>query len=203
MATYEWLNNHAEEAREHMILIEGERLFLNVDDPKKDSWDGQWSAAGEMVLHLDYDFPNVKRVRRSLRDFAKLLCVAGCSTMFLLSKNVLTAATNACHTRNFHVPKRFDEMRKGGEIIDIGLLPKAAAPEELLGLSGGRRGDDFLNSERISLEFSAHRAVLAAAAPYIRDWAKDWKHHVTSDGVELVEFNGTVFGAKAVLGQCP
>jgi len=186
-----------------MILLEGEKLFLNVDDPKGDSWDGQWSTAGEMVLHLDYDFPNVKRVRRFLQDFAKLLCVAGCSTMFLLSRNLLTAATNACHTRNIDMPKRFDEMRKGGDIIDMGLLPKAVAPEELLGLPESGRWDDIPNPERISLDFSAHRAVLVAAVPYIRDWAKDWKHRVTSDGVELVEFSGTIFGAKAVLGQYP
>ena len=56
-------------------------------------------------------------------------------------------------------------------------------------------------SER-PLELSAHRVVLAASIPYIRDWAKDWKHG-TSDGVKLVGFNGTLFGAKAVLSQYP
>ena len=186
-----------------MILLEGEKLFLNIDDPKEDSWDGQWSTAGEMVLHLEYDFPNVKRVRRFLQEFAKLLCVAGCSTMFLLSRDLLTAATNACHTRNFDMLKRLDKMREGGKIIDMGLLPKAVAPEELLGLSDDEGWDDVLNPEGISLELSAHRVVLAAATPYIQDWAKGWKHGVTSDGVELLEFNGTAFGAKAVLGQYP
>ncbi len=212
-----------------MVLLEGEKLFLNVDDPNEDGWVGQWSAAGDMVLHLDYDIPNVKRVRRFLQDFSNLLRVAGCDTMFLLSRNLTTAATNACHTRNSDMLKVFDEMRKGGEITDMTLVPKADAPEELLDLEEGGGGGGVRNSDNVTIsqslpgsptseigeqlhkgaatqpsenapELSAHRVVLGAAIPYIRDWAKDWKH-ATSDGVVLMEFNGTVFGAKAVLGQ--
>ena len=208
-----------------MVLLEGEKLFLNVDDPNEDGWNGQWSAAGDMVLHLSYDFPNVKRVRRFLQDFADLLRVAGCSTMSLLSRDRQRADTNARHMRNSDMLKTFDEMRKGGELTDMSLVPTADVPEELLDLGsegGGGGGGGVQNSDngiasqslrpdgqvgegaatQLSgpLELSAHRVVLAASIPYIRDWAKDWRH-VTSDGVELVEFNGTLFGAKAVLGQ--
>jgi len=123
-----------------MVLLEGEKLFLNVDDPDEDWWDGQWSAAGEMVLHLSYDFPSVKRVRRFLQDYPDLLRIAGCSTMSVFSRDRLAPDTNARHMRNSDMLKIFDEMRKGGEIIDLSLVPTADAPEELLDLGSEGRG---------------------------------------------------------------
>lgn len=40
-ATYKWLDRHAEAAREHLLLVADEKLFLNVDDANLEWWEGQ------------------------------------------------------------------------------------------------------------------------------------------------------------------
>ena len=49
------------------------------------------------------------------------------------------------------------------------------------------------------LELRAHSVILAALIPHVGNWA-DWKHE-TSHGKDLLDFDGTYFGAKAVLGK--
>lgn len=218
-ATYKWLNDHAGEAREHMVLLEGEKLFLNVDDPCEDWWVGKWVMAQELVLNLHYDYGNMKRVKAFLQDYNTLLRASGCSTMLLSSREREEPAVTSTQSDIMSV---FNEMRRGGEILDMVLIPTFNSPidvlssldsagvdmgpESDLGDSGSEEeaaGENLADViENVDPSLRAHRVILAATIPFIRDWAEGWKHNKLDD-LALVEFNGTSFGAKCILGKWP
>jgi hypothetical protein len=64
-ATYKWLDEHSEEARQPLLCAGHFKLFLNVNDPTEDGWTGKWEAAQNIVLNLHYDCQQL----RTARDF--------------------------------------------------------------------------------------------------------------------------------------
>lgn len=234
-ATYKWLNDHAEDAREHMLLLGKEKLFLNVDDPSEDWWVGQWVTAEELVLNIHCDYGDIKHVKRFLLDYANLLHSSGCSTMSRISRQPMAAATEARYATKPGLMKTLDEMRKSDKATDMVLVPTVDLPQEMLGFETELVGQDGnaqtscvldsspepLETEEVAtdndettaggsseipddvftdlLELRAHSVILAALIPHVRSWT-DWKHE-TSHGKDLLDFDGTYFGAKAVLGK--
>ncbi len=236
-ATYKWLNDHAEDAREDLLLLGKEKLFLNVDDPSEDWWVGQWVAAEELVLNIHCDYEDMKHVKKFLQDYANLLRIAGCSTMSRFSRKPTAVATGARYLTKPGLMETLDEMRKSNKTTDMVLVPTADIPEDMLdfetkvgqleessaqtsGVSGPSDSELLETEEEATndgimadsaseipddvftelLELGAHSVILAASIPHVRSWAEDWKHE-TSHGKDLLYFDGTHFGAKAVLGK--
>ena len=241
-ATYKWLNERAEQAKEFLVPLATEKLFLNVDDPSEEWWDNQWVAAQDMVLNFDYDIEDIKRVKRFLREYSNLLHASGCNTMSLFSEMRSVPVSGTRSTRQSEMMMTvFNEMRKSGELIDMAFRPTANFPIDILHsleeVGGAQEeeveSDQIVEEGFINLDAStegeledgpaaeqtparqdsidshpsidlhpdhlAHHVILAAALPYIRDRA-NWSRR-TLGQVEFINFNGTSFGAKALLGK--
>lgn len=228
-ATYKWLNENSEQAREYLIPLATEELFLNVDDPYEERWGNQWVAAQNLVLDFDYDFQDIKRVRQFLKEYSNLLRASGCSQLNLTSKLQTAAAgavaTVARRSRLSEMSRVFDEMRKRGELTDMALIPTWDLPTEFfhsweeggrivregIDLDPERESEDGPTVEKslteqdvidldIHPDHIAHHVILAAALPYFRDRAKGWSRSIHGR-LDLIGFVGTPFGAKAVLGK--
>ncbi|CAA7261057.1 unnamed protein product [Cyclocybe aegerita] len=175
-ATYEWLNERADQAGQYLAPFVDERLFLNVVDPIEDTWDGQWSAASELVLNMHYDTNRKKRVNSFLRKYDALLRAAGCKTLNLQSVREERLAPATTGTSS-HLRDAFDRMRKDGIFLDVMFVHAPDSPET----------EGF--------QIPAHKAFVAAAIPHFRE--------MTSQGLDAkegkFEFEGTKFGAEALL----
>lgn len=72
-ATYQWLNARTDDCRPYLVAYEGERLFLNVDNPSI-TWN--FAAANQLVFN-GRDEGGRQRVRSFLLAFKPLLLAAG------------------------------------------------------------------------------------------------------------------------------
>jgi hypothetical protein len=218
-ATYKWLDEHAEEARQPLFGAGHLKLFLNVSDPTRDEWNGQWETAQNIVLNLHYDYEHLRSARNFLLKYNKLLLAAGSSTMKIFNRDRREPAPSSSESDNQRLREVQNEMRKSGELTDMVFVPTSSAPEVSMicqagcGSGGGSgvneveyeckdgadRGMEIDNDVVVNPSaLRAHRLVLAAAIPYFRDRAKGWKTEGVVDGVR---FYGSAFGAKLLLGM--
>lgn len=185
--TYKWLNEHADDAQEALMLHESDPLFLNVDDPGKDNW--VWHPAVSLMLNLHYDYDNGAddqnsiNVRAFLQSYKDLMLAAGVTEM----ADAVYASTGISETDSAgQIHAVFNEMRKRGELTDITFIPES-------------REDD---SSEIGLlddpRLKGHRSFLAAAIPHVRTALC---MGMTEGKAKVYTFPGTVFGAYAVLGK--
>jgi len=192
-ATYKWLDRHAEAAREHLLLVADEKLFLNVDDANLEWWEGQWVSASEVVLNLHYDFDGIKRVHNFLQPYDKLLRAAGCGVMSIFDRHPRPAEdadSTPSHTSEFL--KNFNEMRKLGEMTDLVFVPVGVDDD-----ADEAEASPVEDDDEVHPDLCGHRALVAAAIPHFRTRMKGWKDSQT----RRVKFDGTAFGAKALLGR--
>ena len=206
------------------------KLFLNVDNPSEDWWGGNWVMAKEMVLNLHYDYEGVKRVKVFLQDYSTLLRASGCITMALIGKRehavtdlsskqsdimkVFNEMRKAGEVVDVVLVPTFDfpiDVLNSLDSDGVDMEQDEQESEEL----GVHNSSDLAESgleqeaeeeitayipDNIDPELRAHRVILAASIPFIRDWAEGWKHNKLGE-LALVEFNGTSFGAKCLLGK--
>ena len=218
-ATYKWLDEHSEEARLSLLSTGGLKLFLNVNDPTTDEWTGQWETAENIMLNLHYDIGNLKTARDFLLKYDKLLLAAGCGTMKIFNRDGHEPAPSSSESDNQRLKEVLNQMRKSGELIDTVLVPTFSSSEVFFGANdesdyesgaeeveyecndgagdGGVEPDNNVVEVNPS-ELGAHRVILAAAIPYLRDRATGWKK---DSFVDEIYFYGSAFGAKLLLGM--
>jgi hypothetical protein len=219
-ATYKWLDENSEEAGLSLLSAGDLKLFLNVNDPTTDEWAGQWEPAGNIMLNLHYDYGNLKTARDFLLKYDKLLLAAGCGTMKIFNRDGREPAPSTSDTDNQRLREVVNEMRKSGELIDTVLVPTFISSELSIGEDyegqhesiideidykcedGADSGVEPDNDAVVvnPLELRAHRVILAAAIPYLRDRAKGWK---VDSVVDEIHFYGSAFSAKLLLGMLP
>ncbi|KAF7311321.1 hypothetical protein MKEN_01033800 [Mycena kentingensis (nom. inval.)] len=173
-ATYKWLDDNKLESRNFLLLRAAEPLFLNVDDPVLDSWQGQWKSSEQLEFDIPYDYTQVFQVRLFLQDYRSLVIAAGAGQ----HKSVQYRAAVQGQDGNQR-QTRFNEMRLRGELTDIRLRPRM------------QTDDDPVAPD----ELRAHSDVLAAAIPHM---LPGFLHFNEASAGEY-EFPGTAFGARAVL----
>ena len=217
-ATYKWLDENSEEARLSLLSAGHLKLFLNVNDPTIDEWAGQWETAENIMLNLHYDYGNLKTARDFLLKYNKLLLAAGCGAMKIFNRDGREPAPSSSESDNQRLREVLNEMRKSGELIDTVLVPTFSSSEVFIGESydresvvneveyeckdGADSGVEPYNDVLAvnPLELRAHRVILAAAIPYLRDRAEGWK---VGSGVDEIQFYGSEFSAKLLLGMLP
>ena len=206
-ATYKWLDEHSEEARQPLLCACHFKLFLNVNDPTEDGWTGKWEAAQNIVLNLHYDCQQLKTAGDFLVKYDKLLLAAGCSTMKIFIRDGCEPPPTLSESDNHRLREVQNEMRKSGELTDMVFVPysgpsEVAVDEYESGPAMDVESDnDVLGDVAVNpLDLRAHRLVLAAAIPYFRDRANGWKVDNIVDGIR---FYGSAFGAKLLLGTLP
>ncbi|KAH9474330.1 Sacsin [Psilocybe cubensis] len=182
-ATYTWLNAHIDDAKEYLLECRNMPLYLNVNDPRNDTWDNAWSRGTEMVLGLHYDTARLKRVGQFLDRYNNLLDASGCITMKALNL-IMAAPTQNVRNVTQDLRNTFNEMRKAAELTDVALIPTATESSATVPAK-----DDP--------ELRAHYSFLAATMPYVRRHAQGWS--ATKPGE--IKFFGSTFGAKALLGM--
>lgn len=149
--TYEYLQDHLDNSRDHFSLGNIE-VWLNLDtlDHRKVSLDdieSSWQGIENLVLSSSCDAGNMKAVRPSLMRFDKLLRGLGCSSI-----TYPTAIRPTLHL-GYSVSKSLRQLRNEGKLLDITYLTE------------GRR-------------IKAHKVVLAAisekcAGQFSGRWAVD------------------------------
>ncbi|KAF8963743.1 hypothetical protein BDZ97DRAFT_1818947 [Flammula alnicola] len=176
-ATYKWLNEHSQEAQEALLLAHDLSIFLNVNDPMTDAWDGQWATAEQLVLDLRYDHKPYKCVRLFLQEYDNLLRAAGSGTLKLFKREAEEGDTSDLGAIRYRESRKaFNEMRKAGKLTDVTFKPSYTGEDDLtVGVA----------------DLRAHRIFLAAMIPHFRDSA-NWME-------EPIPFYGTSFGAKTLL----
>ncbi|KAJ7481164.1 hypothetical protein B0H11DRAFT_1915714 [Mycena galericulata] len=111
-ATYKWLNENSETAREALLLRSTEPLFLNVDNPDTEAW--EWRPAEQLFFNIDYDWESTFRVRQFLLDYRPLLLAAGGDSEDPVDYRPQTKAKDGDILRD-----AFDAMRKAGKLTDM------------------------------------------------------------------------------------
>ncbi|KAJ6531213.1 hypothetical protein B0H19DRAFT_472983 [Mycena capillaripes] len=151
-ATYQWLDENREEAREHLLCHTQEALFLNVDDPRSEPW--EWRAATELLFDIEYDYPETKtfQVRQFLQNHRPLLLAAGAGSEHAVDFQPKTKAPDGNALRD-----AFDAMQKAGQLWDVVLVPSETMDE----------GTD-------TKPLRAHSSFLAAAIPHVREGLLGW-----------------------------
>ena len=198
-ATYKWLEEHSEQAREPLLRAGHLKLFLNVNDPTEDEWTGKWETAQNIVLNLHYDCKQLRTAREFLVKYDKLLLAAGSSTMKIFDREYREPPPTLSESDNQRLREVQNEMRKSGELTDMVFVPSGAADEYESGSTIDIESDDDVLGDVVvdPSDLRAHRFVLAVAIPYFRDRAKGWKVENVVDGIR---FYGSAFGAKLLLG---
>ena len=153
-------------------------------------------------------------------DNQRLREVAGCGAMKISNRDGREPAPSSSESDNQRLREVLNEMRKSGELIDTVLVPTFSSSEDAIGENyesnresgvdeteyecndGADSGVELDNDAVVVIpsELRAHRVVLAAAIPYLRDRAKGWK---MESAVDEIHFYGSAFGAKLLLGMLP
>jgi len=215
-ATYKWLEEHADEAGAFLLSASHLKLFLNVNDPITDEWTGQWESAESIMLNLHYDYGKFRRAKDFLLKYNKLLLAAGSTTMKIFNRDGREPAPGSSESDHQRLREVLNEMRKLGELTDIFLVPTSRPSEGYLEENYETYHADGLDDIQVEWQdgadsgvkpvedvvvnspaLQAHRLILAAVIPYFRDRVK------AENIVDEIQFYGSAFGAKLVLGMLP
>jgi BTB/POZ domain len=142
--TYQWLDDHLEEAKPIMIQHKSERLFLNVADPETGAW--VWCSAQELLFGIRHRRSSF-HIQEFLLSFQGLLRESGVET-------IIEASLPADVDDNVELPAEseplrsaFCSMRDAKKLTDVVLIPDTEDGEP-------------------ETTFVAHRAYLAAYSTY-------------------------------------
>lgn len=137
-ATYSWLNDHREQARE--LWDVREPPFLNVNDPNEDRW--EWKSAPDLVFNSP-DEGRRQCVRSFLNGFKPLLILVGAHEIKRVSAptNIKLALPEEALAG---MRQSFIEMRRQNWLTDV-----------FFGTQDGR-------------QLPAHRVVLAAQSEHFK-----------------------------------
>ncbi|KAL0062525.1 hypothetical protein AAF712_010564 [Marasmius tenuissimus] len=139
--TYKWLQAHHEEAKLSLSSIHDHHIFLNVDDPQKDSWDGRWTTADNLLFNLFYDTGGCHRIRKFLARFPALLRASGVKELENPEVPQARLTSNEIFFRNQRT--RFAAMREEKKLVDVKFVTESGEQE-----------------------FWAHRSFLASVSDY-------------------------------------
>lgn len=178
-ATYEWLNqpDNANAASTYLQRRKHESLFLNVDDPQSDDW--EWRPAEALVAGLHFDGGGLISLRNFLGPFTHLLQAAGANSL----ADPTYQRPQQKDDKLASLRTTFNSMREEGELTDMMLMPLGLTKTAIIG------------EDVCKLRF--HRVFMAAAVPHLRSMFSSGMVEARSE--ELC-FEGTIFGATAILG---
>lgn len=144
--TYQWLEQHNEgiEFRNCLVQHHSDALFLNVDDPDRDSW--IWHSADELYInHSDSPDSKCWGVRKFLVPFHGLLRLAG----------VQEVRMSTAREMPLSVPEE-----------ELNLIRRGFNDQRLEGMwTDVKFTTDFNYGNQ---EFPAHRSFLASKYPYFK-----------------------------------
>jgi BTB/POZ domain len=145
--TYQWLDDHSEEAQPQMIQHSSERLFLNIADPDTGAWG--WRSAQELLFGIRHRKCSF-HIRDFLLSYQRLLRVSGVET--ITEARLPEDADDNLEFPAESEPLRsaFCSMRDAKQLTDVVLIP------------------DKEDGEPVTM-FPAHRAYLAACGTYFLD----------------------------------
>ncbi|TFK63721.1 hypothetical protein BDN72DRAFT_963728 [Pluteus cervinus] len=171
-ATYKWLNENQQEAREFLLTSEGVPLFLNVNDPQSDDWN--WYSAQQLMLGVTWDSPakGTYYVRNFLKQYEGVLRAAGVEKL-----HTAEYQSNSPSDTRVSFQEVYNDMRLAGTVIDLHLVPT--------------KSDDTIDAQRLR----CHKSFLAASVPHIREAMANW----SEAGTNSYSFTGTFTGAYAFL----
>lgn len=175
-ATYDWLDQHQDEAEDIIINLHDKRIFLNVDDPHTESW--TWHSADEMFFNITNEGGDLKMVHKFLEPYRDLLYVSGVEE--ILKPVVPTPTISSAQAKLDSLYSGFNLMRVEGKLTDVVFITE--------------------DEQR----FPAHRAVLAPMSEYLQDlFCGEFTESgpaSSSEPIEIdVEYTGPCF--QAVLGE--
>lgn len=111
--TYRWLQDHLETACIHVARLHNERLFLNVDAPRKDVW--IFKPANQLLYNVSDDDPGY--VKAFLSPFKELLTAAGASE--IQRPPIPVASRAALNTQASGLRASFNRFRKSRRLTDV------------------------------------------------------------------------------------
>lgn len=145
--TYAWLDEHSEDARVHMIQHHAHKLFLNVADPEKMTW--EWHSADDLLLGIKESMHTFHPIHEFLLSFKSLLVVSGVQqlTHATLPQK---AINNSLEVSPHSMRLEFSLMRSERQLIDVLFIPDAE------------------DSELDDANLYAHRVYLATCSDYFK-----------------------------------
>ncbi|TFK63722.1 hypothetical protein BDN72DRAFT_803000 [Pluteus cervinus] len=174
MATYNWLRENEDDAREFLLAYERDAIFLNVDDPRHDDWTMGWRSARQLMLGVEWDSPvhGTFHVRRFLKHYEVVLRAAGVEEMH--SAEYLSTSTSDSQNS---LRVMYNDMRLSGTLTNVYLVPTKA--------------DEGVDFHRLR----CHKSFLAASVSHLREALVNW----SEAGTDSYSFTGTFVGAYAFL----
>lgn len=144
--TYQWLNEHAEEAQYSLRQKEDLALFLNVEDPTSDTGDWVWKRGLHILLDT-YDTGPLQYPRGFLTGFRSLLTAAGAVTIDYGPDIGIRGDQPTNGDRLLRLSNSFNQMRKDRMCTDVGFVCSSPDDEPLY----------------------AHQGYLAASTDYFKE----------------------------------
>ena len=149
--TYAWLDEHADDARVHMIQRHGHKLFLNVADPEEMAW--EWHSAENLLLGAKETMRNFHPVQKFLLSFGKLLEVSGVQRLTVATLPE-KSSDDGSEISLQSIRSMFCVMREEQQLTDVIFIPEA---------------EDGDSEPGTFFEFYAHRAFLASCCDHFKD----------------------------------
>lgn len=136
--TLQYLQGHVDEAKNDLVQLNQEDIFLNVDNPASE-W--EWVPASILIFNAP-DGSGFRAVRSFLKPYEDLILGAGGSKVARVRAAALLPSEPEVVLATFRTS--FDSLRQSGTLIDVVFVDA----------SGG--------------EHRAHRAFLVSSGPYFR-----------------------------------
>jgi sacsin len=129
VATYQYLNERAEDAKAQLAQLRDEPLFLNVDRPEEDGvmWQSHWNSASTISFDVR-DVRGFKFARIFLQRFRLLLVAAGAQEVNGLSTQQVARTDAYARVRG-----KYLQMRRARLLVDVVFVPlRDDDPDNLL-----------------------------------------------------------------------
>lgn len=173
-ATYSWLSDNEDGAKQWLLDHNQDELFLNVDDPVSE-W--TWNAASELLFD-EKDSSNPHRVKRFLKNYGGLLRAAGVQTVNHVSMpdDLLNEVPQEKQLHD--IRDGFKEMREARQLTDVTFVAEDGT------------------------EFAAHRVFLAARSEHFKTtFTHGWRESMDLEREDEINVGHSKECLKAVLGS--